>query len=152
MVEKYCDGILPAVAHDKALSNALQSTVNQADAAITKLDFQTGINVIMDFCKTVNGYVTAREPWLVAKDPGRKAELDEILFNTAESLRALAVLLHPIMPISTTKLWESLGASQSLGAIGAQKISDVATWGQLSSGTRISKGEILFPRLPELEN
>jgi methionyl-tRNA synthetase len=152
MVEKYCDGILPAVAHDKALSNALQSTVNQADAAITKLDFQTGINVIMDFCKTVNGYVTAREPWLVAKDPGRKAELDEILFNTAESLRALAVLLHPIMPISTTKLWESLGASQSLGAIGAQKISDVATWGQLSAGTRISKGEILFPRLPELEN
>ena len=38
MVEKYCDGILPAVAHDKALSDALQSTVNQADAAITKLD------------------------------------------------------------------------------------------------------------------
>ena len=119
MVEKYCDGILPAVAHDKALSDALQSTVEQADAAITKLDFQSGINMIMEFCKTVNGYVTAKEPWLVAKDPARKAELDEILYNTAESLRALAVLLHPIMPISTTKLWESLVASQSLGAIGA---------------------------------
>jgi methionyl-tRNA synthetase len=60
--------------------------------------------------------------------------------------------LHPIMPISTTKLWESLGAQQSLGEIGAQKISNVATWGQLTPGTRIAKGEILFPRLPELEN
>ncbi len=152
MVEKYCEGILPAVAHDEALAKALKSTVDQADEAIIKLDFQTGINVIMEFCKTVNGYVTTKEPWLVAKDPARKVELDEILYNTAESLRALAVLLHPIMPISTTKLWESLGAQKSLGEIGAQKISNVATWGQLTPGTRIAKGEILFPRLPELEN
>jgi methionyl-tRNA synthetase len=152
MVEKYCEGILPAIAHDETLAKALKSTVDQADEAIIKLDFQTGINVIMEFCKTVNGYVTTKEPWLVAKDPARKVELDEILYNTAESLRALAVLLHPIMPISTTKLWESLGAQQSLGEIGAQKISNVATWGQLTPGTRIAKGEILFPRLPELEN
>ena len=152
MVEKYCDGIVPAVAHDPSLSTALKSTVDQADTAITKLDFQGGINVIMEFCKTVNGYVTAKEPWSVAKDPARKAELEEILYNTAESLRALAVLLHPIMPISTTKLWASLGASQSLGAIGSQKISEVTNWGQLKPGTRISKGEILFPRLPELES
>jgi methionyl-tRNA synthetase len=152
MIEKYCDGVVPAVANDPSLSEALKSTVAQADAAITKLDFQTGINVIMEFCKTVNGYVTAKEPWSVAKDPARTSELAEILYNTAESLRALAVLLHPIMPISTTKLWESLGASQSLGAIGAQKISEVANWGQLKPGTRITKGEILFPRLPELES
>lgn len=152
MVEKYCEGILPAIAHDETLAKALKSTVDQADEAIIKLDFQTGINVIMEFCKTVNGYVTTKEPWSVAKDPARKVELDEILYNTAESLRALAVLLHPIMPISTTKLWESLGAQQSLGEIGAQKISNVATWGQLTPGTRIAKGEILFPRLPELEN
>ena len=72
--------------------------------------------------------------------------------STAESLRALAVLLHPIMPISTAKLWSSLGAESSLGPIGAQKISDLSNWGQLKPGSRISKGDILFPRLPELEN
>ena len=152
MVEKYCDGIVPAMAHDQTLASALKSTVEQADEAITQLDFQGGINVIMEFCKNVNGYVTAKEPWSVAKDSTRKTELEEILYNTAESLRALAVLLHPIMPISTTKLWESLGAAQSLGPIGIQKISEVATWGQLKPGTRIAKGEILFPRLPELES
>ena len=152
MVEKYCEGVLPAVAHDAGLSEALKKTVDEADVAITKLDFQTGINLIMEFCKSVNGYVTAKEPWSVAKDPARKSELDEILYNTAESLRALAILLHPIMPISTKKLWDSLGAEQSLGAIGNQKVSEIAKWGQLKPGTRISKGEILFPRLPELEN
>jgi methionyl-tRNA synthetase len=88
----------------------------------------------------------------VAKDESRKAELDEILYNTAEALRALAVLLHPIMPISTQKLWDSLGAAESLGAIEAQKISEVAKWGQLPEGAKITKGEILFPRLAELES
>ena len=152
MVEKYCDGVLPSVAQDPHLSQALTTTTLQADAAITKLDFQGGINVIMEFCKTVNGYVTAKEPWSVAKDSSRKAELDEILYNTAESLRGLAILLHPIMPISTAKLWRSLGAEETLGAIGAQKIGDLARWGQLKPGSRITKGEILFPRLPELES
>ena len=152
MVEKYCDGILPAKAEDVDLKAALTKTVAEADRAICALDFQGGINAIMDFCKTVNGYVTAQEPWLVAKNPDRKAELDDILYNTAESLRALAILLHPIMPISTQKLWSSLGAESSLGAIGTQKISDVSRWGQLIPGTKVAKGEILFPRLPELES
>ncbi|MEN9292522.1 MAG: hypothetical protein RL288_318, partial [Actinomycetota bacterium] len=152
MVEKYCSGTLPAVAKDDDLAAALQKTVDAADQAICALDFQGGINQIMEFCKQVNGYVTAKEPWAVAKDESRKAELDEILYNTAEALRALAVLLHPIMPISTQKLWDSLGAAQSLGAIGAQKISEVAKWGQLPAGAKITKGEILFPRLADLES
>jgi methionyl-tRNA synthetase len=152
MVEKYCGGVLPAAATEPELVSALARTVSTADTAITALDFQGGINSIMEFCKTVNGYVTAKEPWSVAKDPSRKKELDDILYNTAESLRALAVLLHPIMPISTKKLWSSLGAESTLGDIGNQRISEVAQWGQLKAGSTISKGDILFPRLPELEN
>jgi methionyl-tRNA synthetase len=152
MVEKYCGGVLPATATEPELLSTLTTTVSAADTAITALDFQGGINSIMEFCKTVNGYVTAKEPWSVAKDPSRKKELDDILYNTAESLRALAVLLHPIMPISTKKLWNSLGAESTLGDISTQRISEVAQWGQLKPGSTISKGDILFPRLPELEN
>ena len=89
------------------------------------------------------------EPWVVAKDPTRKSELDAILYNTAESLRALAVLFHPIMPETSEKLWASLGAENSLGSIFDQKISDVATWGQLVPGSQVTKGAVLFPRLEE---
>ena len=149
MVVRYFDGKLPERSTEESLSKALSATVERADSAICALDFQGGINAIMDFCKSVNGYVTAQEPWSVAKDPARNHELGEILYNTAESLRALAVLLHPIMPLSTTKLWNSLGAEESLGAISEQKIGDVARWGQLVPGTTLSKGEILFPRLEE---
>ena len=152
MVEKYCGGILPNPAQDDELASALSKTVSSADEAIVALDFQGGINAIMDFCKVVNGYVTIKQPWVVAKDVSKKSELDAILYNTAESLRALAILLHPVMPLSTSKLWSYLGAESCLGPITSQKIADVATWGQLKGGSKVIKGEILFPRLADLES
>jgi methionyl-tRNA synthetase len=103
----------------------------------------------MDFCKRVNGYVTEKEPWVVAKETSKKSDLDAILYNTAESLRALAVLLHPVMPEVTEKLWQSLGAKASLGEIGKQQIDKVANWGQLPAGSIVTKTDVLFPRLEE---
>ena len=147
MVEKYCGGVLPAVAQDKELSASLQETVAKADAAMVALDFQGGINAIMDFCKQVNGFVTIKEPWILAKDPANQQVLEDVLYNTAESLRALAVLLHPVMPGTTEILWESLGAKTVLGELASQKISEVATWGQLPKGATVTKTPVLFPRL-----
>ncbi len=146
MIEKYCEGAIPAVSRDANLQSALTETVAKADAAICALDFQGGINAIMEFCKRVNGYVTEKEPWVVAKDESRTEELNGILYNTAESIRALAVLLHPIMPSTTETLWASLGITTD---IAEQHISDVANWGQLAPGSIVTKGAVLFPRLEE---
>jgi len=151
MIEKYCEGKVPAKATDAGLSAALISTVEKADAAMVALDFQGGINAVMDFCKKVNGYVTEKEPWILAKDPANKAALEEVLYNTAESLRALAVLLHPVMPATTEILWESLGANATIGSLADQQISKVAQWGQLPEGTLVTKTPVLFPRLETKE-
>jgi methionyl-tRNA synthetase len=151
MIEKYCEGKVPAVASDAGLSAALTSTVEKADAAMVALDFQGGINAVMDYCKKVNGYVTEKEPWILAKDPANKAALEEVLYNTAESLRALAVLLHPVMPATTEILWESLGANATIGSLADQEISKVAQWGQLPEGTLVTKTPVLFPRLETKE-
>ena len=147
MIEKYCGGTVPAVARDAGLAQALKETADKADAAMVALDFQGGINAIMDYCKRVNGFVTEKEPWILAKDPANQVQIEAILYNTAESLRALAILLHPIMPATTQILWESLGARAALGEIGKQEISQVATWGQLPQGAIVTKTPVLFPRL-----
>jgi methionyl-tRNA synthetase len=147
MIEKYCGGVLPAVSKDDGLEQALKQTVSIADAAMCALDFQGGIVAIMDFCKKVNGYVTEKEPWILAKDPSNKEVLEEVLYNTAESLRALAVLLNPLMPDTCEILWQSLGAQSTLGDLAAQTISSVANWGQLPKGAVVTKTPVLFPRL-----
>ncbi len=156
MVGKYFGGELPASAADgdaeKAVHEGLAKAVAVADAKIgEELDFQAGILAIFDFVKQVNGYITEQEPWKVAKDESEegRARLATILYTAAESLRAVAVLLNPVMPETSQALWDSLGAGASLGALADQPVQDAAAWGQLPAGATVTKGAVLFPRLEE---
>lgn len=156
MVGKYFGGTLPeataAGEAEKAIQDGLAKAVAEADRRIgDDVDFQGGILAIFDFVKQVNGYITEQEPWKVAKDesPEGRARLATILYTAAESLRALAVLLNPVMPDTSQKLWDSLGADAALGALPDQRITDAATWGRLPAGATITKGAVLFPRLEE---
>lgn len=53
------------------------------------------------------------------------------------------------MPETSQKLWESLGAEASLGALADQRVRDAGTWGRLPAGATVTKGAVLFPRLEE---
>jgi len=81
-------------------------------------------------------------------DEARK-RVATILYTAAEGLRVLAVTLYPFMPRATTQLWHDLGAEVALGSIGNQNVTDAGRWGQLPVGATLTKGESLFPRLPD---
>jgi methionyl-tRNA synthetase len=156
MVGKYFDGALPKATAsgkaEKAVQEGLAKAVAEADRKIgEELDFQGGILAVFDFVKQVNGYITEQEPWKVAKDdsPEGQARLATILYTAAESLRALAVLLNPIMPETSQNLWDSLGAQAPLGALTDQRVQHAGEWGRLPAGTTVTKGAVLFPRLEE---
>ncbi|WP_328425744.1 methionine--tRNA ligase [Streptomyces sp. NBC_00443] len=165
MVGRYFGGTLPAsTAHGEAeqtVQEGLARAVAEADRRIgDELDFQGGILAVFDFVKQVNGYLTEQEPWKVARtafdhaadaagSPDGRARLATILYTAAESLRAIAVLLAPIMPDTSAKLWDSLGAEASLGRLQDQRIQEAADWGRLPAGTTVTKGAVLFPRLEE---
>src|SRR5690606_16300134 len=97
----------------------------------------------------LNGYLTEQAPWKVAKEEDQRERLATILVTAAEGLRALAVLLHPVMPKSTATLWSSLGAEPTLGPLAEQRVADVATWGQLPAGAAVTKVPSLFPRIED---
>jgi methionyl-tRNA synthetase len=153
MVAKYRDGLLPApgpyLDAEVALQSLLTDTVATADAAMLRLDFSTAIGAVKAFVDAVNLYVTEQEPWVLAKDEASSERLSTVLYTICESLRAIAVLHHAVMPKATVSLWEQLGADAALGALGEQIVTDAARWGQLPPGTPITKGAILFPRLDE---
>jgi len=44
-----------------------------------------------------------------------------------------------------------IGANESIGDIAKQKIENVGNWGQLPAGSKVIKGEAIFPRLVEDE-
>jgi methionyl-tRNA synthetase len=156
MVGKYFGGVLPepgAYANaDLALADDLLRAVQDADAAYSRLDFAEGIGAVKAFVDAVNLYVTEQEPWALAKradDPVARERLATVLYVTCEALRAIAVLHNAVMPRAMGRLWESIGAAEGLGPIGAHRLEDASRWGQLPAGVAVTKGAALFPRLPE---
>jgi methionyl-tRNA synthetase len=153
MIGRYFDGALPAPAdagpQERAVQALLVRTVEAAESAVDRLAFQDAIEAVEGFVSAVNGYLTAQEPWKLARDEAARDRLATILHTAAEALRAVAVLYHPVMPKAAARLWESLGAAAALGSLPDQPISTVADWGQLRPGSTVTKGEPLFPRLED---
>jgi methionyl-tRNA synthetase len=88
--------------------------------------------------------VDEKAPWALAKEKGRKGELEGVLYELAEGLRIVALHLSPFMPGTATKMWSQLGLSGRL----EDYVGEGAwRWGGLKGGTKIRKGEALFPRL-----
>jgi methionyl-tRNA synthetase len=151
MVNKYFDGVVPAAGESSAADLAVQKTVSDAalhaDAAIQRLAIHESLAAIWTIVEELNGYITIQEPWVLAKSDETRERLGTVLYTAMEGLRALAVLLSPVLPDSTTKLWEALGAPAGLGALTDQRLPDAGTWGQLPAGSVVGKLEALFPRI-----
>jgi methionyl-tRNA synthetase len=161
MIGKYFDGALPEAgsptAAEQALADVAARAVADAEAAVDRLALHEAIAAVWTLVEATNGYLTEQAPWQVAKDPAEKDDagfrqggrLATILVTAAEALRALAVLLHPVMPQAAASLWDSLGAEVPLGQLAAQPVSSAANLGGLPPGTRVVKGASLFPRLED---
>ncbi len=64
---------------------------------------------IMKFVRECNRYINEREPWKLAKEKRKEEELADIIYNLLESLRVIAILIQPFMPVSSRKINEQLG-------------------------------------------
>jgi methionyl-tRNA synthetase len=152
MVDRYFDGELPAATDhgsaEQPLADLLQRAVAAAEDAMDRFALHEAVGAVESFVSAVNAYVSEQAPWRVAKDEAARDRLATILYTAAESLRAVAVLHHPVMPKATAQLWTSLGAD-AIGPLAGQLVGESARWGQLPAGVRVSKGAALFPRLPD---
>ncbi|MBB5633689.1 methionyl-tRNA synthetase [Cryobacterium mesophilum] len=148
MTVKYFDGLVPAPSTyteaDLAIQRAVSTAASGADAAIERLAINEAIDAIWTIVDDLNGYITVQEPWVLAKSDADRERLGTVLYTVAEGLRALAVLLSPVMPRATATLWDALGAA---GELTEQPIREAGAWGRLSPGSRVSSIEPLFPRI-----
>jgi methionyl-tRNA synthetase len=151
MVTRYFEGVVPAAGEYSDADLRVQRTVAEAtanaDAAIERLAIHDALTAVWTVVDELNGYITLQEPWSLAKDDAQRERLGTVLYTAAEGLRALAVLLSPVVPQATTKLWEALGAEGELGTVTAQPLRRAGDWGQLPPGTTVNGLEALFPRI-----
>jgi methionyl-tRNA synthetase len=143
MVEKYCDGIVPASPRPDA-ELADDDDVKAYHAALDGKRgwlLHEGLAAVARQTARANEYVAASAPWQLAKDPAKRGELEQVLSSLVRRIARQALQLQPYMPTKSAELWSQLGAPAEISAetfAGLDSL-DVTGW-------KVSKGAILFPR------
>jgi len=132
MLEKYCDGKIPAGRPDKALEAKLD--LNKIKKHMAAFEMHLALGEIMGFVKACNAFTNEKEPW---KKQG--SELNSVLYSLADSLRITANLLWPFIPASSEKILEQLGCEK-------HSIEE-CRFGLLKPGTQTKKAGILFEKI-----
>jgi len=145
MVVRYCDGEIPTSGAFGQADELIRGTERRATAAamgaVDRLAIHEAIAAVWELVDELNGYITSQEPWALAKDPAQRDRLDAVLFTAVRGLGTLAVLLSPVVPQATARLWTALGGT---GDVADQRIDQAWEW---TGGTHVSPLEALFPRI-----
>ncbi|HEY7678506.1 MAG TPA: methionine--tRNA ligase [Candidatus Methylomirabilis sp.] len=145
MVERYTEGRVPPEGRaDEALRERALAVAPAVREAMEGFAFHRALAAIWEFVSTVNRYVDQKAPFAMAKDPARRAELESVLYRCAECLRIVAILVSPFLPGTAARIADQLGVPDLLATA---LLADAETWGRLAPGTRVRRGESLFPRL-----
>jgi methionyl-tRNA synthetase len=148
MIIKYFDGVIPAVDEKDALDEELKqmalATYKEATDKLDKLDFSAYLNAVSRLVSRANKYIDETEPWKLAKDEAGKKRLATVMYNLVEAIRIALVLTAPAMPTLMGR------ANQQLNIFYLEKPllwEDGGVWGITPVGARVSKGNVLFPRI-----
>ena len=146
MIEKYFDGKLPAERTETEIDADLKamaaSIIPVVEDKMDNMLFSDALVEIWNLIRRTNKYIDETQPWVLCKDEAKKGELANALYNVAEAIRIVSILIQPFMPLTPGKIWEQLNVPAE-----ATEWETTKTWGVLPAELAVQKGETLFPRI-----
>lgn len=148
MTLKFQDGVVLAPAGESDVDRALKAEARETVAFFEKNmeDMQLSLTIkkVWAFISRANKYIDETAPWALAKDPAKKQELANVLYNLTEALRVISVLISPFLPTTAVRIWQQLGLAQDFASV---RTEDIEQWGGVPAGLHVGTPEQLFPRI-----
>lgn len=146
MVEKYFDGIIPVNKESEDIDNELIAMATSLREKVAGFMDETQLNnALAEIFKVIsraNKYIDETTPWILGKDESKKDRLACVLYNLLETIRITTTLLSCFMPSTMPKVWEQIGADESLITY-----ENAGKFGVLPQDVKVKKGPALFPRI-----
>ena len=147
MIDKYFGGTIPSNRvggeFDEDLINVVSQVSHKVEELMDKFQFSSALAEIWKAISRTNKYIDETMPWVLAKDSANTARLAGVLYNLAESIRIVSILIQPFMPETPLKIWEQLGINNE----DCLKWDSTATWGMYPENAVVKKGDLIFPRI-----
>jgi methionyl-tRNA synthetase len=150
MIERYFAGQIPypspgadRMPEDAAVAEVAEHTITTFQQCFDRYDFSRGLDAVWNLISALNKYVVETEPWVLAEEESKRARLATVLWTATEGLRIATILLYPVIPTAAERVRQQLGLETELATLSLDDLS----WGQLPTGIRIGRVEVVFPRL-----
>jgi methionyl-tRNA synthetase len=148
MINRYFDGVIPDYTnsteeYDSALLQMNREVVSNYEEAMEKMEFSVALTSIWQLVSRSNKYIDETQPWNLAKDEENKPRLSSVMVHLAESLRRIAVLLQPFLTRTPNEIFKQLGINDET----LKSWESLEQFGLIASGTKVEKGQPIFPRL-----
>ncbi len=138
MCEKYFDGKIPAETSGNAAPTWESYEIN-----MEKLAPHLALKDVWDLISFCDSFINTEAPWQLVKVD--KERLSRVIYTLLETIRHIAWLVAPFMPMTSDKIFEQLGLAPEKEK--KKSLEEAKKWGGLTPGKKIKKGEALFPRL-----
>jgi methionyl-tRNA synthetase len=140
MLSRYRNGTVPPKPETSPLSDRLDALGESMASRLDRFDLTGALEEAWRIVRDLNRYVEEQEPWKLAKDAARAAELDRVLYDLIDGLRIVAVALSAYVPESAAKILAALGQPSDLSW-------ERVAYGQTVSVSGIVAAPPLFPRI-----
>ena len=151
MVEKYNGGVivkndnLSLEEIDKDLIDTAKETMLNFENYMDELKTNAAISEIWKLISKANKYIDLSMPWILAKEEN-KDRLNQVLYNLVETIRIIAIPLQCFFVDTPKKIFNQISVKSNEISWDTSK-----EFGVIKDGTKVSKGEILFPRIEKTE-
>jgi methionyl-tRNA synthetase len=143
MVARYRDGSVADVpAAESEIAAILAPLGEDVAARLDAFDLTGALERIWEVVRALNRHVEVTAPWQLAKDEASAGQLDRVLYDLVDGLRAVAVALAAYLPETAPRILEALGQSQSLDW-------DEVRYGRVRPVAGLEAAAPLFPRVDE---
>lgn len=147
MIGQYFGGILPVCAKeqepDGELKTAAIELYSKVCEKMNELNVPEALGEIFKVIQRANKYIDETTPWILAKDENARERLGTVLYNLAETIRIVSVMLMPYL----TKTPQKILAAFSMDASKLDGFESVKKFGLLKAGVKVEKTGALFPRI-----
>jgi methionyl-tRNA synthetase len=113
MVQRYRDGVVPAVDRDPVLDAEFEGLPQEIEALMDRAEVTLALDRIWRRVRRLNRYVEEQAPWQLARDPANADKLDQVLASLIEGVRTVNTMVEPYLPDASAKLRAALGAPGS---------------------------------------
>jgi methionyl-tRNA synthetase len=86
-----------------ALRQAAADLVVSVHGAYESREYGRALRECMAFADWINHYFDANQPWVLAKDPAKAAQLQDVCSRALFGFKVLSVLLAPVLPQLSTR-------------------------------------------------